>query len=131
MKHFGLDVHQVRTTVVWIDDETGEISPSRSLANAEIASYLQSFEGPCRVVMEAGSTSSFLARQWNSLGIEAVVVDAHKAHGVLAPLHRGKKTDRVDAAGLAKLSARQWLADLVVWVPDEATHQLRLLTRTR
>jgi transposase len=32
---------------------------------------------------------------------------------------------------LARLSASEWLAELAVWVPDEQTHQLRQLTRTR
>jgi transposase len=131
MRHFGLDVHQARTTVVWIDDDTGETGRSRSWPNAELAGYVQSFGGPCRVVMEGGSTSAFLARQFDSLGIEAVVVDAYKAHRVLEALHRGRKTDRVDAAGLARLSATDWLDKLAVWVPDQRTHQLRIVTRTR
>jgi len=131
MRHFGLDVHQARTTVVWFDDEEGEISRGHSLPNSELADYLQSSPGPCRVVMEAGSTSCLLARQLGSLGLEVVVVDAHKAHRVLEALHRGKKTDKVDAAGLARLSASEWLTESAVWVPDERTHQLRQLTRTR
>lgn len=131
MRHFGLDVHQARTTIVWIDDETGQTSRSRSVPNAEVAAYVRSFEGPGRVVMEAGSTSAWLARELNALGIEAVVVDAYKAHRVLEPLHRGTKTDRVDAAGLARLSATDWLDKLAVWVPDQRTHQLRIVTRTR
>lgn len=56
MRHFGLDVHQARTTVVWFDDQDGEISRGRSLPNSELADYLQSFPGPGRVVMEIGST---------------------------------------------------------------------------
>jgi len=131
MKHCGLDVHTKRTTVVWMDDGTGEISRACAMPNDELVAYLQSLPELKQVVMEAGSTSAFLKRQFDTCQIPAIVVDAHKASRVLEAINSQAKTDKVDAKGLAILSARGWAEQIAVWVADPPTQRLRTLTRSR
>lgn len=131
MKHLGLDVHQARTTVVWFDDKDGEYCKAYQVPSADVPAHVQSIGDLGKVAMEAGSSSMFVARKLQSLGIDATVVEAHGAHRVLEAMHHGRKTDRVDALGLCKICRSDWLEELAVWVPDEATHELRALTRTR
>ncbi|MEN6643566.1 MAG: hypothetical protein ABFE08_14095, partial [Armatimonadia bacterium] len=78
MQHVGLDVHQAKTTVVFVDDQTGEVSRARSVANAELPEYLLGLADDLRVVMESCLHSKFLARQLLSCGLEVWVLDARK-----------------------------------------------------
>ena len=129
--HCGLDVHSKTTTVYWLDDETGEEGRPCTVPNDELAAHLQALPEAPQVIMEAGSISRFVKRQLESCQIEAVVVDAHKAHRVLEAVNSQTKTDKADARGLAMLSARGWAEDIKVWVPDTQAHHLRQLTRAR
>jgi transposase len=131
MRHCGLDVHTKRTTVVCIDDETGEMSRASSLSNDELVAHLQSLDQPLQVIMETGSTSAFLKRQFDTCQIRAIVVNAHKAFRLLEAINSQAKTDKVDAKGLALLSAKGWAEEIAIWVADAPTQRLRVLTRTR
>jgi transposase len=132
MRHYGLDVHQKMTQVCCLDDETGEVSRSRAVPTAQLVSYLGAFPGPKRLILECGGQSRFLAGRLQSLaGAEVIVVDAGKARRALAGLHPGKKTDKLDARGLARLSAQGCCEAMAVWLPDPATADLRALSRTR
>ena len=130
MKHFGLDVHQVKTTVVWVDDQTGEVSRSRDLPTAGVAEHLLGVGEVLRVVMESGLHSKFLARQLLSCGFDVWVLDARKVAAQM-PAYKTGKTDQLDARALAKMSFENALHKMRVWVADEHTEELRALTRTR
>jgi transposase len=82
-----------------------------------------------RVAMETGSSGAILARELKSLGMDVIVVDAFKAHRVMEAISTAK-TDKVDAKTLAELLAKGVLDTLAVWVPDQATHELRVISRT-
>jgi len=129
MIYIGLDVHKVNTTVAWLDNETGEISAAYQCRTDQLAEQLRVLPGPQRIVMEAGSSSNFVARQLKSCGQEVMVVDAYKAHRLLEAVHTAK-TDKLDAAALAYLLAAGYLDRAAVWVADEQTHRLRELTRS-
>ena len=58
-----------------------------------------------RCVLEAGPLAEWLAEVIESLGHKAVVIDARKARGVI---RTKKKTDRLDARNLAKMSRTGW-----------------------
>lgn len=130
MKHVGLDVHQVNTTVVWVDDQTGEVSRARDLPTALVPEHLLGVGEVLRVVMESGLHSKFLARQLLSRGFEVWVLDARKVCAVMSAYKTGK-TDKLDARALARMSFENAIGKLRVWVADEHTEQLRALTRTR
>jgi transposase len=132
MRHYGLDVHQKMTQVCCLDDETGEVSRSRAVPTGELVSHLASLAGPKRLILECGGQSRFLAGRLQSLaGAEVIVVEACKARRALGGLHPGKKTDKLDARGLARLSSQGCCEAMAVWLPDPATADLRALTRTR
>jgi hypothetical protein len=63
MKHVGLDVHQVNTMVVWVDDQTGEVSRARGLPTSAVPEHLLAVGEVLRIVMGTGLHSEFLARQ--------------------------------------------------------------------
>lgn len=130
MKHVGLDVHQAKTTVVFVDDQTGEVSRARSVANAELPAYLLGLEDDLRVVMESCLHSKFLARKLISCGLEVWVLDARKVAAQM-PAFKTNKTDKLDARALAEMSFQNAARKLRVWVADEHTEELRALTRTR
>jgi transposase len=132
MRHFGLDVHKRQTTFYWMDDETGEVSRCHTVPSAELVAHLASIPGPKQLVLECGTSSRFLAGRLSSLSeAQVLVLDAYKAKRTLQAWHPGRKTDKLDAKGLARLSYQGAAWGLAVWVPDAATRDWRALTRTR
>ena len=130
MKHLGLDVHTNWTVLAWVDEETGEVAEPYRLDNTELLAHVAELARGGRVALETGSRSIFLARQLKSLDLEVLVVDAARLQPYLAA-RRTAKTDRNDAGSIAQLLASGELDLLAVYVPDEATEELRNLTRTR
>jgi len=55
---------------------------------------------PCRVVLEAGSQSPWMAALLRELGHEVLVADPRRVASIT---HAGRKTDRRDAETLARL----------------------------
>lgn len=132
MRHIGLDVHQRDTKLCWIDDETGQVSGRSTVPTGEVVRVIRALPGERAVVMEAGSQSWFLARALLSLPqTQVTVVDAFKARRSLEGMHPGKKTDKWDALGLAKLSLENRAAAMAVWLADPQTHELRILSHVR
>jgi transposase len=98
----------------------------------EVIATVSALPGARCVVLETGSQSWFLARALQTLPqTQVFVVDAFQARRSLEGMHRGKKTDKWDALGLAKLSLQQRAAAMAVWLADLPTQQLRVLVRTR
>jgi len=132
MKHIGLDVHQRDTKVCWIDDDTGQVSNRATVPTGQVVATVAAVPGERCVVLETGSQCWFLGRALASLAqTQVFVVDAFKARRSLEGMHPGKKTDKWDAYGLAKLSLERRAAPMAVWLADLPTHELRTLTRTR
>lgn len=133
MVHIGLDVHQSKTTVFWLDAETGETcGQAFDVPTDELVDRLGSVPAPGRLVLETGSCSRFVTERLRTLGGEIWVVDAFKARRAIeGHFGRRKKTDKIDARGLAITSARGALDHAAVWHPDAETALLRELTRSR
>lgn len=133
MVHIGLDVHQSSTTVFWLDTETGETcGGAYDVPTGDLVDRLASVPAPGRCVLEAGSYSLFVSERLRTLGVQVWVVDAFKAKRVIeACFGRGKKTDKIDAQGLARASAMGGLDHAALWLPDSETALLRELTRSR
>ena len=130
MKHIGLDGHKRWGQVSWFDTETGELSEPERVPNDELVTELTAIPGEKRVVIEAGPNTYYLTQALREAGLDVRVVDAFKAHRLFEAL-REAKTDKLDAQGLALLSARGSLDHAEVWVPDETIRQWRELTRAR
>ena len=106
MVHIGLDVHQAQTTMFWVDAETGETcGRAFDVPTSEIADRLPSLPGEKRCVLESGSYSLFVTRQLDSYDGEVHVVHALKARRMIEAYFGLKKTDKIDAQGLALASA--------------------------
>jgi transposase len=132
MRYIGLDVHQRLTTVVWLDSETGEMSEAYEVPTAELTDHLAGLAGdPKRAVLEAGTQSHFLARRLMTLGLEVRVVHPFRVRRLFEALYGLKKTDKIDARGLALALADGYLEHAEVWVAEPEIHELRALTRTR
>ncbi len=126
----GLDVHTKNSTIAYLDTQTGE-TRRRNVRTDRLPSELDAMDREqCRIGIEVSSVGVFVARQLFSCGFDVVVVDAFKAHRIIESQNTAK-TDRRDATALAKLLANGQADELAVWVPDEQTLQLRMLTRSR
>lgn len=130
MVTIGLDVHRTHTSVAAWDESTGELLPGRKVPTTELVALLSAVTPPVRVVMEAGTESLLLARELQTCLAEVAVVDCAKTREILKAM-RTAKTDRVDAESLALAYARGMLEHARVWVPDQATWDLRCVTRGR
>src|SRR5512136_1329287 len=132
MLTIGCDVHAVRTVLFWLDGETGETSDAYGVPTAELVAHVRTLPGDEKViVVEAGTQSSFLARHLGTLGCTVQVVDPFKVRRLFEGLYGLKKTDQIDARGLALAWADGYLREACVWVPDAELAALRELTRTR
>lgn len=132
MVHIGLDVHQAKTMIYWIDTQTGETCGGAfEVPTPEIVTHLPRLPGDKRCVLEAGSYSLFVTRALESYDAEVQVVDAFRARRLIEGMFGLKKTDKIDAKGLALASAANGLDRARVWIPDRSTQLLRELTRNR
>ena len=124
----GLDYHDESLRVCVMDEE-GRVLCNRNVPNDPgwVRDVVDSFGDPRVVVIEACSGAADLAEKlielydWN-------VKMAHASY--VQKLKRGPdKTDRQDARLLADLGRTNHVPE--VWLPDEATRQLRRLVRFR
>jgi transposase len=126
----GLDVHRARTNVALLDETTGEMVGSRSVPTENVPEFVGALPVPARVVMEAGTTSMVLARTLKSCIDDVSVVNCTEARRQLTSMATAKN-DRIDAENLAIAHSKGRLEYAFIWVPDQATAELRVLTRTR
>ena len=134
---FGIDSHARTTTVCAIVVETGETA-TRTFPGvspyAEAASWVSSFPGPRMGRYEAGCTGFTPARMLS--GGDTRVAPIATRSMPTSPEARARKTDRTDAARLARAGLAGQLSE--VWVPDpgveglrDACHLLEDLSRAR
>lgn len=126
----GLDVHRSRTSVMLLNEDTGEVAERDRLPTEQIPELISALPEPKRVVMEAGTTSIVLARTLKSCIDDVTVVNCTEARRQLKSMATAK-TDRIDARNLAIAHSKGRLEYGVIWVPDQLTWELRGLTRTR
>lgn len=126
----GLDVHRSRTSVMLLNENTGEVAERDRLPTEQIPDLISALPEPKRVVMEAGTTSIVLARTLKSCIDDVTVVNCTEARRQLKSMATAK-TDRIDARNLAIAHSKGRLEYGVIWVPDQLTWELRGLTRTR
>ena len=120
-RSFGLDVH-----LEFIEIAVCEAQRVRQLGRiattpAAIREFAGALGGEDQVVLEASCGAMRIARLLRESAVGRVLVC--NAAETRAISHARVKSDRFDAAMLAKLLAAGMLAE--VWVPDEATSALR------
>ncbi len=120
MRAIGLDVHRDFCQVAMVEE--GEI---RSHARIEttpeaLRLFAESLSSGDEVALEATANALAIARLLEPHVARVVLADPRTVKGIG---QRGRKTDKVDAALLARLLASGFLPE--VWRPDEKTASLR------
>ncbi len=121
LRSFGLDVHLDFCEVAVCED--GRVSQLGRIASTPeaICEFARGLSSEDQVVLEASCGAMMIARLLRVSAVGRVVVC--NAAETRAISHARVKSDRFDAAMLAKLLAAGMLGE--VWVPDEATGALR------
>ncbi len=127
MLYLGLDVHGKWTTVRGFDPATGEIVRIDRMSNEReaIRENLGGLDGPLQGVMEAGTNSWAMYREFLPFFETLVVADPAKLWD--RKTDRGAKTDRRDALAMAEKLYRGEIHP--IYIPDERTQDLRVLVR--
>ena len=105
MEHCGIDV-ATKSSSICVTDSRGAILLERVTTTDE-AGLRGVLRGRRRMrcVLEAGPYAEWISRIVEGLGHQAVVIDARKARGVI---RTKKKTDKLDARNLARMSRTGW-----------------------
>jgi transposase len=130
MEHYvGLDV-SLKLTAICIVDRTGKIQregvvPSEPEA---VAAFIKLHSSEvARVGLESGATSTWLWTELNKLGLPVICIDARHAKAVLKM--QINKSDRNDAAGIARIMQCGWYKE--VRVKDLDSHAIKALLVSR
>ena len=130
MEHYvGLDV-SLKLTAVCIVDRTGRIEregvvPSEPEA---IAAFIKSHAPHvARIGLETGATATWLWTELKELGLPVICIDARHAKAALKM--QINKSDRNDAAGIARIMQCGWYKE--VRVKDLDSHAVKALLVSR
>lgn len=126
MEHCGIDL-SVKSSSVCITDVSGRVVTETVVTTDErgLGSVLRGRKR-LRCLLEASPLAEWVAQVVEGLGHEAVVIDTRKATGVI---RTKKKTDRLDARNLAKMSRTGWYS--AVHRKSEAARQARTFLQAR
>jgi transposase len=126
VEHCGIDL-AVKSSVVCVTDGKGRVVLERAVATSEagLAGVLGG-RPRLRCLLEASPLAEWVAEIIEGMGHEAVVIDTRKATGVI---RTKKKTDRLDARNLAKMSRTGWYS--VVHRKSPAARQTRSFLQAR
>src|SRR5437660_9159786 len=130
MEHYvGLDV-SLKLTSICIVDRTGKVEREGVIASdpEAIATFIK-LHAPhvVRIGLETGATSTWLWTELDKMGLLIVCIDARHAKAVLKM--QINKSDRNDAAGIARIMQCGWYKE--VCVKDIDSHSVRALLASR
>src|SRR3954463_5305854 len=130
MEHYvGLDV-SLKQTSICVVNETGSVLREGVVASAPeaIAAFVRS-KAPdvVRIGLETGPTTTWLWTELKRLGLPVICIDARHAKAVLKM--QINKSDRNDAAGIARIMQTGWFKE--VRVKDLDSHSVRALLASR
>src|SRR6516165_3420943 len=130
MVHYvGLDV-SLKQTSICVVNQVGSVV-REGVVDSEpeaIAAFVRSkAPGAVRVGLETGSTATWLWSELKQLGLPVICIDARHARAVLKM--QINKSDRNDAAGIARIMQTGWFKE--VRVKDLGSHSVRALLASR
>ena len=148
MQHYvGLDV-SLKQTAVCVVDQTGKIKREAMVASDPdaIAQFMAAHAPDAvRIGLESGATLTWLWTELNKRGLPVICIDSRHAKAAPAPKTRAKavvdgngvnslkmqinKSDRNDAAGIARIMQCGWYRE--VCVKDLDSHAIRALLSSR
>jgi transposase len=130
MEHYvGLDV-SLKMTSICVVDQTGSVVREGVVdSNPEaIAEFVRSkAPGVVRIGLETGPTTTWLWTELKRLGLPVICIDARHAKAVLKM--QINKSDRNDAAGIARIMQTGWFKE--VRVKDLDSHAVKALLVSR
>ena len=130
MEHFvGLDV-SLKLTAICVVDRAGSVIREGMVDSAPetIAEFVTSnAPSVVRIGLEAGPTATWLWTELKQLGLPVICIDARHAKAVLKM--QINKSDRNDAAGIARIMQTGWFKE--VRVKDLDSHYIKALLASR
>jgi len=130
MEHYvGLDVSLKRTSICVVNHTGSVVREGVVDSDPEaIASFVRSnAPGAVRIGLETGATATWLWNELKRLGLPVICIDARHAKAVLKM--QINKSDRNDAAGIARIMQTGWFKE--VRVKDLDSHAARALLASR
>src|SRR6516162_8293960 len=127
--YVGLDV-SLKQTSICVVSGTGSVVREGVVASDPdaIAAFVRSkAPGAIRIGLETGPTSTWLWTELKRLGVPVICIDARHAKAVLKM--QINKSDRNDAAGIARIMQTGWFKE--VRVKDLDSHTLKALLVSR
>src|SRR6266566_4965853 len=130
MVHYiGLDV-SLKQTSICVVNQVGSVV-REGVVDSEpeaIATFVRSkAPGAVRIGLETGPTATWLWTELKQLGLPVICIDARHARAVLKM--QINKSDRNDAAGIARIMQTGWFKE--VRVKDLDSHSVRALLASR
>lgn len=130
MEHYvGLDV-SLKLTAICVVDQTGSVVREGVVDSdpETIVEFVRSnAPSVVRIGLEAGPTATWLWTELKQLGLPVICIDARHAKAVLKM--QINKSDRNDAAGIARIMQTGWFKE--VRVKDLDSHAVRALLASR
>lgn len=126
MRVVGLDVHRSFAVVVFLDSGGTQNGGRIELTRDAVIAFGRQLRSDDEVVIEATVNTAGIVRLLQPFVHRVVIANPLQVRAIA---HAKIKTDKIDAAVLAKLHASGFLPE--VWMPDEATETLRRLVAQR
>jgi transposase len=130
MEHYvGLDVSLKQTSICVVNQEGSVLREGVVESDPDaIGAFVRSnAPGVVRVGLETGPTATWLWTELKRLGLPVICIDARHAQAVLKM--QINKSDRNDAAGIARIMQTGWFKE--VRVKDIDSHSVRALLASR
>jgi transposase len=107
MVYGAIDLHARRSEIRVIDEDGRVVRETRVVTERTALAGAFAALGPVRIVVEAGTESTWVAETLEAAGHTVVVVDPNYAP-MYGEWHRKVKTDRRDVTALAEANRRGW-----------------------
>jgi transposase len=127
--YVGLDISLKRTSICVVDEDGGIRLEGTVASDPDAIANFVRARAPAtrRVGMESGPTSVWLWRELTERGLPVICIDARHARAALSM--QINKSDRNDAAGIARIMQTGWYREVQAKSPD--SHATRALLNSR
>jgi transposase len=128
-RYVGLDVSLKQTSICVVNQAGSIVQEGVVISDPEaIAAFVRSkAPGTVRIGLETGPTTTWLWTELKRLGLPVICIDARHAKAVLKM--QINKSDRNDAAGIARIMQTGWFKE--VRVKDLESHAVKALLASR
>ena len=128
-RYVGLDVSLKQTSICVVNQAGSIVQEGVVVSDPEaIAAFVRSkAPGTVRIGLETGPTTTWLWTELKRLGLPVICIDARHAKAVLKM--QINKSDRNDAAGIARIMHTGWFKE--VRVKDLDSHSVKALLASR